>query len=75
MSLGATEWVTPDNPPMVNSTTRPTANFIAVVNTNLPPHMVSVQLMIFTPVGTAMAMVARENTATDTGPRPEANMW
>ena len=60
---------------MVNKTTRPIANFIAVVNTNLPPHMVSVQLMILTPVGTAMAIVATEKTATDTGPRPEANIW
>ena len=33
------------------------------------------QFTIFTPVGTAMAMVANEKTATDTGPRPEANMW
>ena len=27
------------------------------------------------PVGTAMAIVATENTATETGPSPEANMW
>ena len=37
--------------------------------------MVRVQLMILTPVGTAIAMVDTENTATETGPRPEANMW
>ena len=60
---------------MVNCTMSPTANSMAVVNFNLPPHIVSVQLMILTPVGTAMAIVATENTATDTGPRPEANMW
>ncbi len=34
-----------------------------------------IQLMIFTPVGTAMNIVDSVNTATDTGPRPEANMW
>jgi len=45
------------------------------VKTNLPPHNVIVQLTILTPVGTAIAIVATENTATDTGPRPEANMW
>ena len=37
--------------------------------------MVSVQLMILTPVGTAIAIVATEKTATETGPRPDANMW
>ncbi len=31
--------------------------------------------MILTPVGTAMAIVATENTATEIGPRPAANMW
>ena len=75
MSDGATAWVTPDSPPIVNSTTRPIANSIAVVKRSLPPHIVSVQLTIFTPVGMAMAIVATENTATETGPRPEANMW
>ena len=42
---------------MVNSTIRPMANSIAVVKRNLPPHMVSVQLMIFTPVGMAITIV------------------
>ena len=51
------------------------ANSIAVVKVNLPPHMVSVQLTILTPVGTAMAMVAIENTITLIGPSPDANMW
>ena len=60
---------------MVNNTTRPMANFIADVYQILPPHMVSNQLKIFTPVGIAIAIVAMENTATDTGPRPDANMW
>ena len=75
MSDGATAWVTPDSPPIVNCTTRPMANSIAVVKVSLPPHIVSVQLTILTPVGMAMAIVATENTATLTGPRPEANMW
>ena len=51
------------------------ANSIAVVNVSLPPHIVSVQLTILTPVGMAMAIVATANTATETGPRPDANMW
>src|SRR3954466_13062993 len=60
---------------MVNSMTRPMAKHIDVVNCRLPPHMVASQLTIFTPVGTAMNIVVAENTATEIGPRPEANMW
>ena len=60
---------------MVNNTMRPTANFMATVNWSLPPQIVIVQLTIFTPVGTAIAIVEMENTATDTGPSPDANMW
>ena len=60
---------------MVNSMIRPMANSIAVLKYNLPPHIVRVQLMIFTPVGMAMAIVATANTDTEIGPRPEANMW
>ena len=46
-----------------------------MVNHSLPPHMVAIQLRIFTPVGTAMNIVDSENAATETGPMPEANMW
>ena len=60
---------------MVNSTMRPMANSIAVVKCSLPPHIVSVQLTIFTPVGMAINIVLTENTATLTGPSPLANMW
>ena len=45
------------------------------MNQSLPPHIVIVQLTILTPVGMAIAIVAIANTATETGPRPEANMW
>ena len=55
--------------------TSPMANFMAAVYQILPPHIVSNQLKIFTPVGIAIAIVAIENTATDTGPRPDANIW
>ena len=75
MSAGASECVTPDRPPMVNIATVPVAKSIAVVKCNLPPHMVVSQLRIFTPVGTAMNMVANENAATEIGPMPDTNMW
>ena len=75
MSDGATACVTPERPPIVNSTTRPIANIIATVRRRRPPHIVASQLMIFTPVGTAMNIVDSENAATETGPMLEANMW
>ncbi len=60
---------------MVNIVTRPIENSIGVVNLSLPPHMVAVQFRIFTPVGTAMNIVDTAKAATESGPRPEANMW
>ena len=60
---------------MVNMPTSDTANNMAVLNLSRPPHMVASQFRIFTPVGTAMNMVATENAVTEYGPMPEANMW
>ena len=60
---------------MVNMATRPIAKSIGVVKVSFPPHIVAIQLRIFTPVGTAMNIVDTEKAATDQGPRPEANMW
>ena len=59
---GDTAWVTPERPPIVNSTMSPMANSIAVVKRSLPPHMVSVQLTIFTPVGMAINIVLTRRT-------------
>ena len=46
-----------------------------MVKVSFPPHIVAIQLRIFTPVGTAMNIVDTEKAATEMGPRPEANMW
>ena len=46
-----------------------------MVNCRRPPYIVAIQLRIFTPVGTAMNIVASENASTEIGPMPEANMW
>ena len=75
MSAGATEWVTPESPPIVNIDTTPKAKSIATVNLILPPHMVANQFRIFTPVGTAMNIVDIEKAATEIGPIPDTNMW
>ena len=37
----------------------------------VPPHSVPSQLKIFTPVGTAISMVAMEKAASATGPMPD----
>ena len=60
---------------MVNIVTVPTANSIAVEKLSLPPHIVASQFRIFTPVGTAMNIVAIEKANTEIGPMPDTNMW
>ena len=61
--------------PMVNRNTKPTANSIGVSNVIEPFHMVAIQLNTFTPVGTAINMVAyMKNKLPDAG-IPTVNMW
>ena len=66
--------ITPDNPPMMNIAMNATAKYIGVLYCREPPHIVPIQLKIFTPVGMAMVMVARPKAACATGVMPEANM-
>ena len=54
--------MTPLMPPMVNMTRNDMAKSIEVVKRIAPPHMVAIQLKIFTPVGTAMSMLAAPKT-------------
>ena len=75
VSAGATECVTPDSPPIVNIETTPIAKSIAALNLIRPPHIVAIQLRIFTPVGTAINIVDSEKAATETGPIPDTNIW
>jgi hypothetical protein len=49
---------TPVTPPTVNRKIRPTAHNIGVLNSIEPPHIVAIHENIFTPVGTAITMVA-----------------
>ena len=49
---------TPVTPPTVNRNTKPIAQCIAAVKRIEPPHMVAIQEKIFTPVGTAITIVA-----------------
>ena len=67
--------MTPDTPPITNRPTSEIANFMATVNCTLPPHIVKIQLKIFTPVGMAISIVVTANTESAIGPMPTANMW
>ena len=60
---------------MVNRKMKPMANSIGVSKVMEPRHMVAVQLNTFTPVGTAISMVAyMKNSCPVTG-MPAVNMW
>src|SRR3546814_13277133 len=65
----------PERPPMVNIVTRPMAHRMGAVKVSFPPHIVAIQLRIFTPVGTALNIVEMEKAATAMETRPEANIW
>jgi hypothetical protein len=73
-SAGAAACITPENPPIMNIQTKPSANIIGVRIIRCPPQMVPIQLKILTPVGTAIAIVASANAAVATVPIPVVNM-
>jgi hypothetical protein len=58
MSIEPFANTTPVSPPKVNKNKNPVAHIIGVVNLNLPPYIVAIQLNIFIPVGTAIIIVA-----------------
>ena len=74
-SAGGDACMIPEMPPMVNSPTSAMANNICVVKRSWPPHIVKIQLKIFTPVGIAMSIVVRPKNVSAIGPMPTANMW
>ena len=59
----------------MNRKTKASANSIGVSNVIAPFHIVATQLNTFTPVGTAMSIVANmKNSWPDRG-MPTVNMW
>ncbi len=60
---------------MVNRMTKATANSIGASNVSDPRHMVDTQLNTFTPVGTAMSMVAYMKNSSPVSGMPTVNMW
>ena len=55
---------------MMNIAMKPMANSIGVLNCSEPPHIVPIQLKIFTPVGMAISIVASEKKVSASGPMP-----
>ena len=51
--------MTPVTPPTVNRKMKPSAQIMGTRNWIDPPHIVAIQEKIFTPVGTAITMVAK----------------
>ena len=58
MSAGAIPSINPEKPPTVNKNTKDSAQSIGVSNVIEPFHIVATQLKTFTPVGTAINIVA-----------------
>ena len=69
-SAGGTASSTPVMPPMMNVTMKPSDHSIGVVKRMRPPYIVNSQLKIFTPVGTAMIMLAMPKMALTSAPAP-----
>ncbi|MND56107.1 hypothetical protein D3C80_472040 [compost metagenome] len=60
---------------MVNRVMKAMANSMGVSNVSDPRHMVATQLNTFTPVGTAISMVAYMKNSSATTGSPVVNMW
>ncbi len=75
MSTGVIAHTRPEKPPMVNRQTKATANSMGVSKVIEPFHMVATQLNTFTPVGTAISMVAYMKNSCAVAGMPTVNMW
>ena len=60
---------------MVNRMTNATANSMGASKVIEPRHMVLTQLNTFTPVGTAISMVAYIKNSSPVSGMPTVNMW
>ena len=75
MSTGTSESTRPVKPPTVNMKIKPMANSIGVSKVIDPFHIVATQLNTFTPVGTAISMVAYMKKSCPAAGIPTVNMW
>ena len=67
--------INPENPPNVKRTTNAQANNIGVSNVIEPLNIVAIQLNTFTPVGTAISIVAHIKKSSAAKGRPTVNIW
>src|SRR5690606_3054709 len=74
-SAGVIANINPENPPMVNNTTKAMANNMGVSKLMEPRHMVATQLNTFTPVGTEISMVAYIKKISAPTGMPVVNIW
>src|ERR1700737_5353670 len=65
----------PVSPPIRKTKMKPIANSIGVSKLNEPRHIVAVQLKTFTPVGTAIVIVAYMKKSWPVTGIPVTNMW
>lgn len=65
----------PVNPPNVNKTIKPRVHNIGVLNFGILPFIVDNHLNTFTPVGTAITMVAEVKYARVSTSIPTINIW
>jgi hypothetical protein len=73
--MGTTALNTPLIPPITNMVRKPKTFSSGVSKRSRPCHVVAIQLKIFTPVGTAIAIVAAMKKTFRTGANPVVNMW
>ena len=75
MSAGAIPSISPENPPIVNKKRKDSAHNIGASKVNEPFHIVATQLKTFTPVGTAINIVAYIKYSSAATGIPVAYMW
>lgn len=75
MSIDELAKIIPVNPPTVNKNTNPMAHINVGVRDRILPCKVATQLKIFTPVGTAIIIVAAVKYARVSTSIPTVNIW
>ena len=75
ISIGAIAKINPVKPPIVKTKIKPIAQSIGVSNVIEPRHIVATQLKIFTPVGTAINIVAYIKKSWPVTGMPVVNIW
>ena len=74
-SAGGIAISTPVAPPITKVTMKPIAHSSGVSKRSVPPYIVNSQLKIFTPVGTAMIIVAMPKKPLTSAPAPIVKKW